>query len=540
MKKLHAITLALALLLALAACGSAGAADQPSGRFSLVKSSLLPMMGNEYFYFRADGTGTFTWVLLPTTEITWTLDGNTLDIRYISRPMGNVNHMFFIAEFDGNRISIIQAGQTYEGGRAPTIDNVGTMIFMKDSNAITPTTLAPSQSAPEGTTVQQVRSTPPVTKKPEAPQEQGPGQQAPAQNRQPAPQQQKPQESSQQAPSQPASPSAKKTDRGKVANTNLNGTYILDTQQEMAIPTDFYEFSNGSFTRGETKGTFSITGNNIKFVFSDGKIETRQFSSTQNTIMIHGYTYVLATKERLAAIEAARKKEQEELEAARKATLEALGAIAMSKDLLNWADAKAFCEQQGGRLPRINNSDTWAGWPTSPTARKKAPPVAADGFGADGAPWPPGVRGDGIFDRYWTDTVVTSGKDLAGTIWNDRGKVAFNQAAQRVESYVVCVPHDMTSQVPEGSTSPEATQSPQPAPAVTKKPEAPQKQAPGQQTPAQNRQHAPQKKPQQKPQEPPKQAPSQPAPQPAKKPDLGKTVDQIGRDINKLRNVLGK
>ena len=29
--------------------------------------------------------------------------------------------------------------------------------------------------------------------------------------------------------------------------------------------------------------------------------------------------------------------------------------IAMSDNPMNWADAKAWCQQQGGRLPRINN-----------------------------------------------------------------------------------------------------------------------------------------------------------------------------------------
>jgi hypothetical protein len=307
----------------------------------------------------------------------------------------------------------------------------------------------------------------------------------------------------------------------------LNGTYISDSQQDDAIPTSFYVFSGNSFTRGETKGTYSITDTKIEFVFSDGKVEARQFSSTQNTIMIHGYTYVLATKERLAAIEAAIKKEQEEL----KATLEAIGAIAMSKDPMNWADAKAFCQQQGGRLPRINNSDTWAGIPTSPTERKKAPPVAADGFGADGAPWPSGLPGGSFSDSYWTGTEVINKasvrdkQSLAGTVGRMYpDKVHINQGRQANKIRVICVPHDMTSQVPEAA----------PAPAAAEKPEAAQKQAPGQQAPAQ-KQPAPQQKNQQKPQEAPKQAPSQPAPQPAKKTDPAKTVDQIGRDIKKLR-----
>jgi len=68
------------------------------------------------------------------------------------------------------------------------------------------------------------------------------------------------------------------------------------------------------------------------------------------------------------------------------------GFIAMSERPLNWSDAKAFCQQQGGRLPRINNSDSWSwdGWGE----------VTIDDFGARGAPWPSGLPGD----RYWTGT----------------------------------------------------------------------------------------------------------------------------------------
>jgi len=72
------------------------------------------------------------------------------------------------------------------------------------------------------------------------------------------------------------------------------------------------------------------------------------------------------------------------------------GFIAVSKDWLTFDDAKAFCEQQGGKLPRINNSD-------SVDAGGK---LAADGFGAPGDPWPAGLSND----AHWTDTTDSAGK----------------------------------------------------------------------------------------------------------------------------------
>ena len=64
---------------------------------------------------------------------------------------------------------------------------------------------------------------------------------------------------------------------------------------------------------------------------------------------------------------------------------------------MTWADANAWCQQQGGRLPLIDNSDV------------KRPNDSMfhiyqidhiDGFGAPGSPWPLGVP----HDFYWTGT----------------------------------------------------------------------------------------------------------------------------------------
>jgi len=65
--------------------------------------------------------------------------------------------------------------------------------------------------------------------------------------------------------------------------------YVRSDQQESNNLTDFYEFLDESFIVGSRSGTsngkYSITGNNIEFVHSDGKIEAYKLSRTPNAIM---------------------------------------------------------------------------------------------------------------------------------------------------------------------------------------------------------------------------------------------------------------
>ena len=42
---------------------------------------------------------------------------------------------------------------------------------------------------------------------------------------------------------------------GSAKSEQLSGTYIRSDQQEMAIPTDFYEFSSGSYTLTTPRGS---------------------------------------------------------------------------------------------------------------------------------------------------------------------------------------------------------------------------------------------------------------------------------------------
>ena len=222
----------------------------------------------------------------------------------------------------------------------------------------------------------------------------------------------------------------------------LIGTYILSDQQEMAIPTVFFEFSGRSYTlsnrNGTTKGTFSTTGDNIEFVSSDGKVAVHKFSRTPNAITIDGTAFVRATNERLAAIGNARKAEEARQEEARKAEEEKkrraeeagkIKFIAQSERPMNWADAKAFCQQQGGRLPRINDSDSW-GW----NDRDKITHI--DGFGVPGAPWPSGLPGD----VCWTGTEDTDGPGGSWVVDGRDGEVGVSTGHRSHGRRVVCVP----------------------------------------------------------------------------------------------------
>jgi len=102
--------------------------------------------------------------------------------------------------------------------------------------------------------------------------------------------------------------------------------------------------------------------------------------------------------------------------------------IALSDTEMTWGQAKAFCQQQGGRLPLIGDSnslhDVFKGTPI-------------DGFGAVGAPWPAGLLPAGL---YWTGT-VTLNPEASWVVNGDYGDVGVNLSLhQGSTGRVVCVP----------------------------------------------------------------------------------------------------
>ena len=108
------------------------------------------------------------------------------------------------------------------------------------------------------------------------------------------------------------------------------------------------------------------------------------------------------------------------------------GFIAYSGSEMNYADAVAFCKSHGGRLPRINNSNSWDG---------KNPPlrgILIDSFGYGGRPWSevglPG--GTGI----WTSTAMTGFPGSSWVVYGGGGDVDVLSVPQTNELCTACVP----------------------------------------------------------------------------------------------------
>ena len=100
--------------------------------------------------------------------------------------------------------------------------------------------------------------------------------------------------------------------------------------------------------------------------------------------------------------------------------------IAVSETRMGWEEAKAFCEQHGGRLPRINNNDSW------PSDGRNTAPI--DGFGNLDDPWPTGLPSD----DYWTGTWISDGPDCWWVVNAHGGKVNVDCDWQRRISNAVC------------------------------------------------------------------------------------------------------
>jgi hypothetical protein len=123
--------------------------------------------------------------------------------------------------------------------------------------------------------------------------------------------------------------------------------------------------------------------------------------------------------------EEARMKKDERWAQIEEAT-KAAGFISVSKSRLNWQDAVAFCEQQSGRLPRINDSESWDG---SGMGRAKI-----DGFSSSGMP----------NTSYWTGTVAKTGSGREA-VWivskAKSGRVDFSTGdPSKTTAGVVCIP----------------------------------------------------------------------------------------------------
>jgi len=106
------------------------------------------------------------------------------------------------------------------------------------------------------------------------------------------------------------------------------------------------------------------------------------------------------------------------------------GFIAMSDSEMTWADAKAWCQQQGGKLPRFDNRD-------SLKLGEKVNQI--DGFGASSSSWPQAFPGD---TYYWTGTILPGNQEIAWVVLGKDGKVVgyLHPRNNIASARVVCVP----------------------------------------------------------------------------------------------------
>ena len=103
------------------------------------------------------------------------------------------------------------------------------------------------------------------------------------------------------------------------------------------------------------------------------------------------------------------------------------GFIALSESEMNWSDAQAFCQQQGGRLPLINGSGRLARVPQS---------ASIDGFGTVGTPWPSAPPKG----RYWAGTEDSNRQDYSCVVLAFDGKLRVGGGRKSNNFRVICVP----------------------------------------------------------------------------------------------------
>jgi|GEM_PF-2989361 len=156
------------------------------------------------------------------------------------------------------------------------------------------------------------------------------------------------------------------------------------------------------------------------------------------------------------------------------------GFIALSESAMNWDDAKAFCQQQGGSLPRINDSDSFG----VPSRGDKI-----DGFGAPGATWPSGLPRNPPSNRYWTGTENSGNPaEYVWIITNFGPEVFVKSDSKNGSAHAICVrtvasgppiPPPPPPDKEEKEPTPGDAAKPRPADAEKPKPADPAKPKPG-------------------------------------------------------------
>ena len=183
-------------------------------------------------------------------------------------------------------------------------------------------------------------------------------------------------------------------------------------------------------SRNSIAGTWSVDGNRLMMtalIHGVSQAEVVDYEVSGSTLTMHDRRANITTKYlRPEAWEQARTEGSRRFEETRRAA----GFIALSEGAMNWNAAVAWCQQQGGRLPRVNNSDS---------CNQRSLPNASiiDGFGNTGRPWaelglPPA--------SYWTGTVRSGGSNNSWAVTGRSGYVSHESQHQNSAFRVVCVP----------------------------------------------------------------------------------------------------
>jgi hypothetical protein len=89
------------------------------------------------------------------------------------------------------------------------------------------------------------------------------------------------------------------------------------------------------------------------------------------------------------------------------------GFIALSDSVKNWRDAKSYCADQGGKLPKINYSDSTG---------DVNPGDSIEGFGSHGGSWPADIPRD----VFWSGTEFSGAPGASWAITENGGVEAVN------------------------------------------------------------------------------------------------------------------
>ncbi len=183
-----------------------------------------------------------------------------------------------------------------------------------------------------------------------------------------------------------------------------------------------------------TNGGTPVSGQNVVFTWKvKGGGQSQQTGATSGTDASGEATYTLngSGDQRTITVTATLQSDNSKTDTADVQFGAALpsGFIALAGSSMNWSEAGSYCTSQGGKLPRVNNTNSY---PTSSYIGNEL----VDGFGSINSAWPSGLPGA----FYWTGTVDT---DYPGNSWSVTGlggSVLAGFGGQSVGNRVVCVP----------------------------------------------------------------------------------------------------